>query len=86
MFQARITWKGRFSRLAYVIVFLTVIGYAFFTFTQTKGIPGLLGRQRQIPGIGKTRSCALARGNRAETCSGNRLTGNRPREWKSAIG
>ena len=40
--------KAPLSRLAYVMVFLTVIGYAFFTLRGPKGIPGLIEKQRQI--------------------------------------
>ena len=52
--------KAPLSRLAYVMVFLTVIGYAFFTLRGPKGIPGLLERQHQIQEAEK-RNASLAR-------------------------
>ena len=52
--------KAPLSRLAYVMVFLTVIGYAFFTLRGPKGIPGLLERQHQIQEAEK-RNAGLAR-------------------------
>ena len=52
--------KAPLTRSAYVMVFLVVIGYAFFTLRGPKGIPGLLDRQRQIQEMEK-RNTALAR-------------------------
>ena len=52
--------KAPLSRSAYIMVFLMVIGYAFFTLRGPKGIPGLLERQRQIQETEK-RNTALAR-------------------------
>ena len=52
--------KAPLSRLAYVMAFLMVIGYAFFTLRGPKGIPGLLERQRQIQEAEK-RNAALMR-------------------------
>ncbi|MGA9623161.1 MAG: septum formation initiator family protein [Bryobacteraceae bacterium] len=68
--------KAPLSRLAYVMVFLTVTGYAFFTLRGPKGIPGLLGRQRQIQALEK-RNTALAREIEQKRERINRLTGNR---------
>ena len=52
--------KAPLSRVAYVMAFLMVISYAFFTLRGPKGIPGLLERQRQIQETEK-RNTALAR-------------------------
>jgi cell division protein FtsB len=52
--------KAPLSRLAYVMVFLMVTSYAFFTLRGPKGIPGLIERQRQIQETEK-RNTALAR-------------------------
>jgi len=52
--------KAPFSRLAYVMAFLMVVSYAFFTLRGPKGIPGLLERQHQIQEAEK-RNAALAR-------------------------
>jgi cell division protein FtsB len=52
--------KAPLSRLAYVMAFLMVISYAFFTLHGPKGIPGLLERQHQIQEAEK-RNAALAR-------------------------
>jgi cell division protein FtsB len=52
--------KAPLSRVAYVMAFLMVISYAFFTLHGPKGIPGLLERQRQIQETEK-RNTALAR-------------------------
>jgi cell division protein FtsB len=52
--------KAPLTRLAYVMAFFMVIGYAFFTLRGPKGIPGLLERQRQIQETEK-RNTALAR-------------------------
>ena len=52
--------KAPLARLAYVMAFLMVVSYAFFTLRGPKGIPGLLDRQRQIQETEK-RNTALAR-------------------------
>ena len=52
--------KAPLARLAYVMAFLMVISYAFFTLRGPRGIPGLLERQRQIQETEK-RNTALAR-------------------------
>ena len=52
--------KAPLSRLAYVIAFLSVTGYAFFTLRGPKGLPGLIEKQRQIQETEK-RNTALAR-------------------------
>jgi cell division protein FtsB len=52
--------KAPLSRVAYVMAFLMVTVYAFFTLRGPKGIPGLLERQRQIQETEK-RNTALAR-------------------------
>ena len=52
--------KAPLTRSAYVMAFLMVISYAFFTLRGPKGIPGLLDRQRQIQETEK-RNTALAR-------------------------
>ena len=52
--------KAPLSRVAYVMAFLMVTSYAFFTLRGPKGIPGLLERQRQIQETEK-RNTALAR-------------------------
>jgi cell division protein FtsB len=67
--------KAPFTRSAYVIVFLMVIGYAFFTLRGPKGIPGLLDRQRQIQEMEK-RNTALAREIELKRERIDRLTDN----------
>jgi len=52
--------KAPFARMAYVMAFLMVISYAFFTLRGPRGIPGLLDKQRQIQEAEK-RNAALAR-------------------------
>ena len=52
--------KAPLSRFAYVMAFLMVISYAFFTLRGPKGIPGLLERQHQIQEAEK-RNAGLAR-------------------------
>ena len=52
--------KAPLSRLAYVMAFLMVASYAFFTLRGPKGIPGLLERQHQIQEAEK-RNASLAR-------------------------
>src|SRR5664280_1586242 len=52
--------KAPLTRLAYIMAFFMVVGYAFFTLRGPKGIPGLLDRQRQIQEMEK-RNTALAR-------------------------
>jgi cell division protein FtsB len=52
--------KAPLSRLAYVMAFLMVASYAFFTLRGPKGIPGLLERQHQIQEAEK-RNAGLAR-------------------------
>ena len=51
--------KAPFARMAYVMAFLMVISYAFFTLRGPKGIPALLEKQRQIQEIEK-RNAGLA--------------------------
>jgi len=75
--------KAPLSRLAYVMVFLTVIGYAFFTLHGPKGIPGLLERQRQIQETEK-RNTALAREIEQKREHIKRLAGN-PAEQENEI-
>ena len=52
--------KAPLTRLAYVMVFLMVVSYAFFALRGPKGIPGLIEKQRQIQEMEK-RNSALAR-------------------------
>ena len=52
--------KAPLSRFAYIMAFLTVTSYAFFTLRGPKGIPGLLERQHQIQEAEK-RNAGLAR-------------------------
>jgi len=52
--------KAPFARMAYVMAFLMVISYAFFTLRGPRGIPGLLDKQRQIQEAEK-RNAALMR-------------------------
>jgi cell division protein FtsB len=52
--------KAPLGRLAYVMAFLMVVSYAFFTLRGPKGIPGLLDRQHQIQEAEK-RNASLAR-------------------------
>jgi cell division protein FtsB len=52
--------KAPLGRLAYVMAFLMVVSYAFFTLRGPKGIPGLLERQHQIQEAEK-RNASLAR-------------------------
>jgi cell division protein FtsB len=52
--------KAPLGRLAYVMTFLMVVSYAFFTLRGPKGIPGLLDRQHQIQEAEK-RNASLAR-------------------------
>ena len=75
--------KAPLSRLAYVMVFLTVTGYAFFTLRGPKGIPGLLGQTAPDPGIGKARH-RVAREIEQKREHIKRLTGN-PAEQEMEI-
>jgi cell division protein FtsB len=75
--------KAPLSRLAYVMAFLTVTSYAFFTLRGPKGIPGLLDRQRQIQEMEK-RNTALAREIEQKREHINRLTDN-PAEQEMEI-
>jgi cell division protein FtsB len=52
--------KAPLTRSVYVMAFLMVVSYAFFTLRGPKGIPGLLERQRQIQEMEK-RNTTLAR-------------------------
>ena len=52
--------KAPLTRFAYVMAFLLVASYAFFTLHGPKGIPGLLEKQRQIQQMEK-RNAALAK-------------------------
>jgi len=78
--------KAPLSRLAYVMVFLTVMRLCLFYVTRPKGIPGLLERQHQIQEMEK-RNTALAREIEQKRERINRLTGNAAeQEMESAIG
>ena len=54
--------KVSLARFGYLIAFLIVVSYAFFTLRGPKGIPALLLRQHQIEEIEK-RNAALAQEN-----------------------
>ena len=75
--------KAPLNRLAYVMAFLAVISYAFFTLRGPRGIPGLLERQRQIQEMEK-RNTALAREIEQKREHINRLTDN-PAEQEMEI-
>ena len=75
--------KAPLSRLAYVIAFLSVTGYAFFTLRGPKGVPGLIEKQRQIQELEK-RNTALAREIEQKREHIKRLTGN-PAEQEMEI-
>jgi cell division protein FtsB len=75
--------KAPLSRLVYIMAFLTVTSYAFFTLRGPKGIPGLLERQRQIQEMEK-RNTALAREIEQKREHINRLTDN-PAEQEMEI-
>ena len=75
--------KAPFTRSAYAIAFLVVIGYAFFTLRGPKCISGLLDRQRQIQEMEK-RNAALAREIEQREEHIKRLTGN-PAEQEMEI-
>ena len=75
--------KAPLSRLAYVMAFLMVASYAFFTLRGPRGIPGLLERQRQIQEMEK-RNTALAREIEQKREHINRLTDN-PAEQEMEI-
>ncbi len=51
--------KFSVARFAYILAFVAVISYAFFTLRSARGIPGLLEKQRQIEVMEK-RNAALA--------------------------
>ena len=75
--------KAPLTRLVYVMAFFVVISYAFFTLRGPKGIPGLLGRQRQIQALEK-RNTALAREIEQKREHIDRLTDN-PAEQEKEI-
>jgi cell division protein FtsB len=54
--------KVSLTRFGYLIAFLMVVSYAFFTLRGPKGIPALLQKQHQIEEIEK-RNAALAQEN-----------------------
>jgi len=54
--------KVSLARFGYLIAFLVVVSYAFFTLRGPKGIPALLQKQHQIEEIEK-RNAALAQDN-----------------------
>ena len=54
--------KVSLARFGYLIAFLAVVSYAFFTLRGPKGIPALLQKQHQIEEIEK-RNAALAQEN-----------------------
>jgi cell division protein FtsB len=54
--------KVSLARFGYLIAFLMVVSYAFFTLRGPKGIPALLQKQHQIEEIEK-RNGALAQEN-----------------------
>jgi cell division protein FtsB len=54
--------KVSLARFGYLIAFLVVVSYAFFTLRGPKGIPALLQKQHQIEEIEK-RNAALAQEN-----------------------
>ena len=54
--------KVSLARFGYLIAFLMVVSYAFFTLRGPKGIPALLQKQHQIEEIEK-RNAALAQQN-----------------------
>jgi cell division protein FtsB len=54
--------KVSLARFGYLIAFLMVVSYAFFTLRGPKGIPALLQKQHQIEEIEK-RNAALAQEN-----------------------
>ena len=75
--------KAPLSRLAYVMAFLMVVSYAFFTLRGPKGIPGLLERQHQIQEAEK-RNAGLAREIEQKREHIERLTDN-PAEQEKEI-
>jgi cell division protein FtsB len=75
--------KAPLSRMAYVMAFLMVTSYAFFTLRGPRGIPGLLDRQRQVQEAEK-RNTALARDNERKREHIKRLAGN-PAEQEKEI-
>jgi cell division protein FtsB len=54
--------KVSLARFGYLIAFLMVVSYAFFTLRGPKGIPALLQKQHQVEEIEK-RNAALAQEN-----------------------
>jgi cell division protein FtsB len=54
--------KFSLARLGYLIAFLAVVSYAFFTLRGPKGIPALLLKQRQIEEM-ERRNTSLAQEN-----------------------
>jgi cell division protein FtsB len=54
--------KVSLARFGYLIAFLMVVSYAFFTLRGPKGIPALLQKQHQIEEIEK-RNASLAQEN-----------------------
>ena len=75
--------KAPLTRMAYVMTFLMVTSYAFFTLRGPKGIPGLLERQRQIQETEK-RNTTLAREIEQKREHIERLTDN-PAEQEKEI-
>jgi cell division protein FtsB len=75
--------KAQLTRLAYVMAFLMVTSYAFFTLRGPRGIPGLLEKQRQIQETEK-RNTALAREIEQKREHIRRLAGN-PAEQEMEI-
>jgi cell division protein FtsB len=59
MFQARSHMKKPVARIAYLIAFLAVVGYAFVTLRGPRGLQVLFDRQAQIREMEK-RNSALA--------------------------
>jgi cell division protein FtsB len=75
--------KAPLTRMVYVMAFLLVTSYAFFTLRGPRGIPGLLERQRQIQETEK-RNTALAREIEQKREHIKRLAGN-PAEQEKEI-
>ena len=67
--------KAPLTRLVYIMAFLMVVSYAFFTLRGPLGIPGLLEKQRQIQEMEK-RNGALARDIEQKLEHIKRLTDN----------
>ena len=67
--------KVSLARFGYLIAFLVVVSYAFFTLRGPKGIPALLQKQHQIEEIEK-RNAALAQENERTREHIHRLSDN----------